>query len=64
MTNRRKGVPILVPLFILSVGVAVLFNFASAPGFETLRAIDVIRLIAAGMCFGGALVMMFFVGRR
>jgi hypothetical protein len=65
MSNRR--IPgVFRPVLLLFMGLAVLVNFASKPGFETIRAVDVIRLIAAGMCFGVALVMLFtfFGGNR
>ena len=66
MSNRRKFVPnLLVPLFIAFMGFVPFFNMASNPRFETFHAVDVIRLIAAGMCFGAALVtlIMFFFFR-
>jgi hypothetical protein len=53
-------------LFLVFMGSSALLNFASKPGFETTRPIDVVRLIGAGMCFGAALVMfvMFLRGKR
>jgi len=65
MSSRRKLIPgVYVPVFILFMGFAALINFASTPGFETLRTVDVVRLIAAGMCFGAAVasLVMLFVG--
>ena len=67
MSNRRKGVPYFVPVFIAFLGFAPLLNFASKPGFDTIRTIDLVRLMAAGGCFGAALtavVMMFVFGNR
>jgi hypothetical protein len=68
MVDRRKFFPgIFIPVFVLFMGIIVIINFASKPGFETFRAVDVIRLIAAGMCFGAglaALVMFLFFGNR
>jgi hypothetical protein len=58
MTNRRKAPRIFVPLFVAFMGAAALFNVVSSPSFEGFRAIDVVRLIAAGGCFGAALVML------
>jgi hypothetical protein len=67
MTNRRKVAPgFLVPLFLVFMGIIALYNAASRPSFETFRAIDVVRLIAVGMCFGAALaaLILFFRGHR
>ena len=67
MTDRRKSVPrMFVPLFIASMGLAALTNEATSPRFATFHTIDVVRLIASGMCFGAALaaLLIFFVGFR
>ena len=67
MSSRRTFVPkVFVPLFIAFMGFAAFSNVASRPRFETFHAVDVVGLIAAGMCFGAALValIMFFRGRR
>lgn len=64
MSNRRQVVSgIFVPV---SVGLIGLYNVASKPRFETFQSVDVVQLIASGMCFGAALVVlvMFFRGRR
>jgi len=48
------------------MGLAALSNVAARPRFETFHAVDVVGLIAAGMCFGAAIftLVMFFRGRR
>jgi hypothetical protein len=48
------------------MGLAALSNTASNPRFATFHTIDVVRLIAGGMCFGAALtaLLIFFSGRR
>jgi hypothetical protein len=64
MNSRRLLVSgVAVPLFI---ALSVLLNFASRPGFDTIRAVDAIRLIAVGMCFGVAVVSLvtFLRGSR
>ena len=65
MNDRRKA-RVFVPLFIAFMGFAAFSNVASRPRFETFHAVDVVGLIAAGMCFGAALValIMFLRGRR
>ena len=64
MMNRRQLISAV--LVLVSVGLIGLYNVASKPRFETFHAVDVVGLIAAGMCFGAALValIMFFRGRR
>jgi len=67
MSGRRQtGAKILIPLFIAFLGLAPLVNVASSPRFSAFRAIDIVRLIASGVCFGAALTALaiFFVGRR
>ena len=65
MINSRKLLVsgVAVPLLI---ALSVLLNFAGKPGFATIRTVDVIRLIAVGMCFGVATVSLvaFFGGGR
>ena len=67
MTNRRR-IPsgIFVPVFLAFMGTMAFSNAASRPGFDTYRPVDVVRLIAVGMCFGAALVVliMYLRGRR
>ncbi len=59
MTNERRRSPgVFIGVFILLMGAAALMNFASVPGFGTFRAIDVVRLMAAGMCFGSGIAVL------
>ena len=64
MRNRRQVVSGV--LFVVSVGLIGLYNVTSKPRFDMFHAVDVVQLIATGMCFGAALAMlvMFFRGRR
>ena len=64
MRNRRQVVSGVFALVL--VGLIGLYNVASKPRFETFHSVDVVQLIATGMCFGAALGMltMFFRGRR
>ena len=67
MRNRRTFPPkVFVPLFIAAMGFAAFANMAGSPRFATFQTIDVVRLIASGMCFGAALaaLLIFFVGSR
>jgi hypothetical protein len=67
MPNRRKVAPgIFIPVFLMFMGIVALSNAASKPSFDAFRAIDVVRLVAVGMCFGAALVtlIMFLRGPR
>jgi len=65
---RRTSAPkVFVPLFIALMGLAAFSNMANSPRFAMFYAVDVVRLIASGMCFGAAmaaLVIFFFGGRR
>ena len=67
MNNRRSVAPkVFVPLFIAAMGFGAFSNMASSPRFSTFQTIDVVRLMASGMCFGAALaaLLIFFVGPR
>jgi hypothetical protein len=55
MSNRRN---FLVPLFVASMGLIAFYNVASGPRFADIHAIDVVRLLAAGMCFGAAIAVL------
>jgi len=67
MSTRRRMVSVVssvvVPVFIGLIGLS---NIVSKPRFETFHTVDVVQLIASGMCFGVALValIMFFRGPR
>jgi hypothetical protein len=55
MRNQLTFTPkVFVPLFIATMGFAAFANIASSPHFATFHTIDVVRLIASGMCFGAA----------
>jgi hypothetical protein len=56
MKNRRK---IAVALFVALMGLIAFYNEASSPRFADIRGIDVVRLLAAGMCFGAAVATVF-----
>jgi hypothetical protein len=50
--------------FILAaVGLVGLARVTSSPGFETMRAVDVVQLIGTGMCFGAG-IMALVLSRR
>ena len=59
--SRRQLAPVWVPLLF---GLLSLFNMISKPGFATIRVVDVVQLIATGMCFGVALATLVVFVRR
>jgi len=52
-TRRRRLATIFVPAFVGLIG---LFSLINRPRFQTYHAVDVLQLLASGMCFGIALV--------
>jgi hypothetical protein len=68
-SERRKGKHMrkrmllrsLVPLLIGAVGIS---NVASKARFATYVTVDVVTLIASGMCLGAALTMLVQAGKR
>jgi hypothetical protein len=45
-------------VFLALFGVAPLTNALSKPGVEALRAVDILGLLAAGGCFGAAIMAL------
>ena len=51
--------------FILAaIGLLTLARAMNSPSFETIRAVDVVLLIAAGMCFGAGIMALVLSRRR
>ena len=59
--SRRQLVPVWLPLLF---GLLSLFNMIGKPRFATFHAVDVVQLIATGMCFGVALATLVAFLRR
>ncbi|MGB9181420.1 MAG: hypothetical protein WCB68_19475 [Pyrinomonadaceae bacterium] len=64
MLNRRKGAlpSIAAPIMLGIIGLLTLMR---RPRFEAFHTVDVLQLLASGMCFGVALVALlsFLRGR-
>jgi hypothetical protein len=52
MVNAKRAI---VPLILGIIGLSTLMR---NPRFETFHVVDVLQLIASGMCFGVALAML------
>jgi hypothetical protein len=52
---RRR---VFVPIILAASGIAPLTNALSKPAVEALRAVDLIGLLAAGGCFGAAIMAL------
>jgi hypothetical protein len=64
MNDRRSFLSIF---FVLTFfGVMNVLAMISSPAFDNIRGVAVVRLIATGMCFGGAIFsfVAYFHGRR
>lgn len=63
MSNRYRHVAtgVFVPLFIGLVG---FFDLTQRPRFASIHAVDVVQLLACGMCFGIALTGLIEFLRR
>ena len=51
------------PLILVVIGSIALMNVASSPRSSTFHAVDVLGLMASGVCFGVALALMLRVLR-
>ena len=61
MPDRKRFMgPIFAPVLVGAIG---LFNLMSKPRFQTFHSVDVLQLIASGMCFGVALSALFLMIR-
>jgi len=49
--------PLVISIFLAVSGFAPLSNALNKPGIQALRAVDIIGLMAAGVCFGAALML-------
>jgi hypothetical protein len=53
--NKRRRFPRI--FFLLTFfGLMNLLAILSSPAWTNIRAVDIVRLIGTGMCFGGAIV--------
>ena len=59
--RKRMLLQSIAPLFIGAVGIS---NVASKPRFDAYATVDVVTLIASGMCLGAALIMLVQAGKR
>jgi hypothetical protein len=58
VASRSRGV---FPGAALFIGLIGLFDLVEKPRFQTYHTVDVLQLVASGMCFGVAL--MWLIGR-
>jgi hypothetical protein len=56
MSDRRRLVRIFVILVVF--GLSSLVSMLGKPSFGTIRTVDAVQLIGAGMCFGAAIVAL------
>jgi hypothetical protein len=61
MSTRRKLFPFWMPLLFGLLGLAGVFG---NPRLTGIRAVDIVRLIATGMCLGVALATLVAFLRR
>jgi hypothetical protein len=53
MASRRKGA---VPAVALIIGIIGIFQLNEAHRLDAFRTVDVVQLVASGMCFGVTLM--------
>lgn len=60
--RRMRRVQVVMAIVAACMGLFAFSSVAGNPRFETYHTLDVIRLVAAGVCFGTAFVvlMQFF----
>jgi hypothetical protein len=58
---KRPGTAVFIGV---SFGAISLISMAARTRFEAIRALDVVQLIGAGMCFGVALVGIVIILRK
>lgn len=60
MPGRR---PFASAVMLLIVGLIGIFSLMQRPRFQQFHTVDVLQLIASGMCFGVALSRLLMPGR-
>lgn len=56
MLNRKSLIPAVVAPLV--VGLLGLMSLMNRPRFASIHNVDVVQLLASGMCFGVALAML------
>jgi hypothetical protein len=60
-TRRRRFAMVLIPVI---VGLSGLLTLINRPRFQTYHTVDVLQLLATGMCFGIAFVWLLMAFRE
>ena len=64
MIDRQKRGPApFIFVFVAFMGFAALMNNLGKPDVQALRAVDLVGLLASGMCFGAAMLGLGLVLR-
>ncbi|HEX4001370.1 MAG TPA: hypothetical protein VHX36_01905 [Candidatus Acidoferrales bacterium] len=53
----RRGRPVF-PVGLIFIGLLGIFELIERPRYQAYHAVDVLQLVASGMCFGAALVLI------
>ncbi len=56
--GTRKKRTVFAALFVLAIGFLPLLNSLDNPRLAALHGVDIVRLVAAGFCFGTAFGML------
>ena len=62
MADRKR--PIVAWLIPLLIGFIGLYRVTQSPNFGTYRTVDIVQLLASGVCFGAAMVGVILMLRR
>jgi hypothetical protein len=62
--NDRSRPSIVIWIGPVLIGLVGVYRVTQSPSFPIYRAVDVLQLLASGLCFGAALVgVIFWLGR-
>jgi len=59
--GKRPGIAVWI--IVLVIGAAGFYRVTHSPNFATYRAVDIVQLLASGMCAGAAMVGVIFTLR-
>ncbi len=59
-----RGGRFLMPIILIAAGVIGIADLVERPRYQTYHTVDIVQLVASGMCFGVALARLLARSRK